>query len=94
MTTAFLSPESIVEPRSISRPRSGIDHVADHLTAEFDGALPKEVIHRVTLSARRDLEREVPSEALAEFTHRVSRQRLVDLLTLEQQLPGTEVGAR
>ena len=64
----------------ILRPAAGIDDVADGLAAEFVDTLPREVISRITLGARRDLEPEVPPEALAEFTHRVSRQRLLDLL--------------
>jgi hypothetical protein len=78
--TAALFPFSRVDRRPVLiRPAVGIDDVADNQAAEFD-AFPVEVISKITMGARRDLEREVPPESLAEFTHRVSRQRLVDLL--------------
>jgi len=65
--------------RTPDRAATGIDSVADHLDAEFHGALPFEVIGQVVMDARRDLGGEVPPEALAEFTHRLARQRLIDL---------------
>jgi hypothetical protein len=49
------------------------------VAAVFGGIVRREVIERVVLAARRDLEGQVPPEALAEFTHRAARQRLADL---------------
>ena len=63
----------------LDRADSGVHQVAAHLVAEFDGALRSEVVERVVLAARRDLDREVPPEALAQFLHRLAWQRLVDL---------------
>src|SRR6478672_12777158 len=48
----------------------GIDRVAEDLAMAFGGSVRREVIERVVLSARRDLDGEVPPAALAEFTHR------------------------
>ena len=56
-----------------------VHQVAAHLVAEFDGAMRSEVVERVVLAARRDLDGEVPPEALPEFLHRLAWQRLVDL---------------
>ena len=56
-----------------------VHQVAVHLVAEFDGAMPPDMIEHVVLAARRDLDGEVPPEALPEFLHRLARQRLVDL---------------
>lgn len=78
------APGAIVRRRQITGAVSGIDHVPDDLAAAFDGTLPPETVRRVALHARRDLEREVPPEALAEFTHRLAWQRLTDL---RQQAP-------
>jgi len=64
---------------TLDRAPTGIDRVADDLDAEFNGALPFEVICQVVITAQRDLGGEVPPEALAEFTHRLARQRLIDL---------------
>jgi len=57
----------------------GIDKVAEDLAMAVGGSVRREVIERVVLSARRDLDGEVPPAALAEFTHRAARQRLADL---------------
>ena len=57
----------------------GIDKVAEDLATAFGGSVRREVIERVVLSARRDLDGEVPPAALAEFTHRAARQRLADM---------------
>ena len=73
------APGVIARRRPIAGPVSGIDHVPDDLAVAFDGALPSETVRRVALQARRDLEGEVPPGALAEFTHRLAWQRLVDL---------------
>jgi len=65
--------------KMLDRADSGVHQVAAHLVAEFDGAMPPDVVERVVLAARRDLDGEVPPEALAEFLHRLAWQRLVDL---------------
>lgn len=91
--TSALFPFSRIDRRPVLiRPAVGIDDVADDLAAEFDDALPVEVISKITMGARRDLEREVPPESLAEFTHRVSRQRLVDLLQHRRGKPDSIAG--
>lgn len=59
-------------------PDPAIDRVAPQLMAEFDGKLSAELVERVVSGARNDLGRNVPTEALPEFTHRLARQRLVD----------------
>ena len=56
-----------------------VHQVAAHLVAEFDGAMPPDMIEHVVLAARRDLDGEVHPEALPEFLHRLAWQRLVDL---------------
>ena len=63
----------------LDRGDSGVHQVAAHLVAEFDGAMPPDVVEHVVLAARRDLDGEVHPEALAEFLHRLAWQRLVDL---------------
>ena len=59
-------------------PDPAIDRVAPELMAEFDGKLSAEVVAYIVRGARKDLGRDVPPEALPEFTHRLARQRLVD----------------
>ena len=71
----------------------GIDRVADELAIAFGGTLRREVIERVVLSARRDLDGEVPPAALAEFTHRAARQRLADLRGRSSPAPGSITAA-
>ncbi len=68
-------PVSALDPTA-----TGVDGVADYLLEEFLGAIPSGVVELVVLTARQDLEGEVPPESLAEFTHRVAHRRLVDLL--------------
>ena len=65
---------------ALDRTASGLDRVADHLVEQFDGAVPSGVVDLVVLTARRDLDGEVPTESLAEFTHRLAQRRLLDLL--------------
>ena len=48
------------------------------MIAEFDGKLSAELVAGIVRGARKDLGRDVPPEALPEFTHRLARQRLVD----------------
>jgi hypothetical protein len=55
-----------------------IHRVAPQLIAEFDGVLSAELVDCIVRAAQRDLGRDVPPEALPEFTHRLARQRLVD----------------
>ncbi len=55
-----------------------MDRVAPELMAEFDGKLSAELVTYIVRGARKDLGRDVPPEALPEFTHRLARQRLVD----------------
>jgi hypothetical protein len=62
-----------------ARVDSGIGQVAEHLVAEFDGVVPAHIVRRVMRAARSDLDNEVPAEALPEFLHRLTRQRLIDL---------------
>lgn len=59
-------------------PGPAIDRVAPQLIAEFDGKLSAELVAGIVRGARKDLGRDVPPEALPEFTHRLARQRLVD----------------
>ncbi len=65
---------------ALDRAAAGVDRVADFLLGEFNGELPSGVVELVVLTARRDLETEVPPESLAEFTHRLARRRLLDLI--------------
>jgi hypothetical protein len=65
---------------ALDRTAAGVDRVADFLLDEFSGELPSGVVDLVVLTARRDLDNEVPPESLAEFTHRLARRRLLDLL--------------
>lgn len=58
---------------------AGIEDLVAHLVVESPGAPPLGVIGQVVLTAQHDIAGEVPAEALAEFTHRLARQRLVDL---------------
>jgi hypothetical protein len=57
----------------------GIDEVSRELVEMFGSAMDVDIIVRVALSARRDLEGEVAPAALAEFAHRLARQRRDDL---------------
>ena len=75
----MLTPGAVIGRRPGAGRVSGIDHVADDLAAVFDDALTPETIRQVAVQARRELEREVPPEALPEFTHRLAWRRLVDL---------------
>jgi hypothetical protein len=70
-------------PSSVERAgraeRTAVDDVVEHLMLEFDGLLPVDRVRRVVLLGHRDLVREVPTEALPEFLHRLARQRLAVL---------------
>ena len=59
-------------------PDPAIDRVAPELMAEFGERLSPDLVAYIVLGARNDLGRDVPPEALPEFTHRLARQRLVD----------------
>lgn len=55
------------------------DLVELELAVRFSVVLAPDVIRQVVRAARRDLDGEVPPEALAEFLHRLALQRLLDL---------------
>ena len=59
-------------------PDPAIDRVAPQSMAEFDGELSAALVAHIVRGARSDLGRDVPPEALPEFTHRLARQRLID----------------
>ena len=64
--------------RRTGAPDPAIDRVAPELMAEFGGRLSADLVAYIVLGARKDLGRDVPPEALPEFTHRLARQRLAD----------------
>ncbi len=63
----------------LDRSPTDVHQVTAHMLAEFAGALPAAAVRSVVLTARADLGREVPAEAMDEFLHRLAWQRLVDL---------------
>ncbi|OKI13964.1 hypothetical protein A6A25_16430 [Saccharothrix sp. CB00851] len=46
------------------------------LSAEFGGRLPRKVVARTVLDARRDLEGRIMPEAMAEMLHHLAHHRL------------------
>lgn len=65
-----------------------VEGVTDALTEEFSGVLPKLVVSRTVLDARRDLEGQIVPEALGEMLHRLARHRLNSLGTAKKAAPG------
>lgn len=49
--------------------------VTNGLAAEFSGVLPRPVVSRTVLDARRDLEGQIVPEALGEMLHHLARHR-------------------
>ena len=54
-----------------------IDREVDVLLASLAGSVPSDIVRDVVLAVRRDLDGQVPAEALPEFLHRSCVQRLV-----------------
>ena len=53
-----------------------VEEVAEALAEEFSGVLPRPVVSKTVLDARRDLEGQIVPEALGEMLHQLARHRL------------------
>lgn len=62
-------------------PEERIAAVHSALTREFSDVASPDTVSDVVLAARRDLDSEVPLEAMDEFLHRLAHQRLLDVCT-------------
>ncbi len=57
-----------------------VEEISTWLAGEFSGRLPGDVIERVILLTRQDLEGRIAQEEVAEMLHRLGRARLHRML--------------
>lgn len=60
---------------------SSVADVAELLMAEYESRVPLTVVSSVVLDAHRELDQQVPGEAMPEMLHRLAYHRLSELAT-------------